>query len=149
MNEKIKMELFSRLKQMRILLIDNDELIRDCMSLFFEDEGCKIVTCMTAEEGMEYLRQQSFDIVICDCILPGMDGYQFFRRLQEIQPHVIKILLTAYGSNYFVSKAKLMGICDCISKPLSSQKIEETLARSIEKYEKETKKLNQKFKMVS
>ena len=47
------MDLFSKLKKMRILLIDDDEWIRDSLSLYFEGEGCHLLALETAEEGNE------------------------------------------------------------------------------------------------
>ena len=48
------MDLFAKLKTMKILLVDDDEWIRDSLRIFFEAEGCHIVALETAEEAMEY-----------------------------------------------------------------------------------------------
>ena len=55
------MDLFSKLKEMKILLIDDDEWIRDSMSIFFESEGCYLLALETAEEGIEELKKEVFD----------------------------------------------------------------------------------------
>jgi CheY-like chemotaxis protein len=54
------MDLFSKLKKMRILLIDDDEWIRDSLSLYFEGEGCHLFALETAEEGIEALKGQNY-----------------------------------------------------------------------------------------
>jgi CheY-like chemotaxis protein len=71
---KFKMGIFCRIKNMKIQLVDDDEWIRDSLSLFFEAEGCNLLTFETAEEGMEAVKKQAYDIVISDYKLPGMDG---------------------------------------------------------------------------
>ena len=129
------MNLFSELKEMNILLIDDDEWIRDSLTLFFENEGCRLVTLETAEEGIVALKKKSYDIIIADYKLPGMDGLEFFRHLQKSHPNVIKILITAYGSNKVVSEAFKLGIHDFIDKPFTSETIERSLLRLIEKRE--------------
>ena len=55
------MDLFKKLQNMEILLIDDDEWIRDSLSMFFESEGCHLTALETAEEGMEALKKHDFD----------------------------------------------------------------------------------------
>ena len=130
-----KMDLFKKLKEMKILLIDDDEWIRDSLTLFFENEGCRLVALETAEEGIDALKNKSYDIIIADYRLPGIDGLEFFRHLQKSHPNVIKILITAYGSKGVVSEASKLGIHDFIDKPFTSETIENSLSRLIEKRE--------------
>ena len=130
-----KVDLFGKLKEMKMLLIDDDEWIRDSLSLFFEGEGCHLVAVETAEEGMEELKRQDYDIIIVDYRLPGMDGLDFFKRIKKLYPSVKKILITAYGNNALVSEAAQLGIHDFIEKPFTTQTIETSLSKVIENCE--------------
>jgi len=123
--------LFNKLKHMKLLLIDDDKWIRDSMCLFFESEGCHLTALETAEEGLEELNSLSYDILIVDYRLPGMDGLTFFEQIQAFHPDAKKILITAYGSDEAVSKAKRMGIHEFIQKPFTSKTIETSLRRLI------------------
>jgi YesN/AraC family two-component response regulator len=125
------MDLFQKLKEMKVLLIDDDEWIRDSLTLFFESERCHLLALETAEEGMDAIKKIFYDIIIADYRLPGMDGLEFFRQLEKSYPDVMKILITAYRSEEVVSEADRMGIHDCINKPFSSKTIEESLSRLI------------------
>ena len=60
------MDLFSKLKDKKILLVDDDEWIRDSLTLYFDTEGCHMMAVETAEEGMELLKQQGYDIILID-----------------------------------------------------------------------------------
>ncbi len=135
MPESQKMDLFSKLKKMRILLIDDDEWIRDSLSLYFEGEGCHLLALETAEEGIEALKGQNYDIIMVDYRLPGMDGLEFLKRIQKTQSHAMKVLITAYKSKEVVSKAMKIGIDDFIEKPFTTRNIEESLSRLIAKSE--------------
>ncbi len=126
------MDIFSRIKNMKILLVDDDEWIRDSLSIFFESEGCNLLTFETAEEAMEAVKQQVYDIVISDYKLPGMDGLEFLRRVKEKQPNIFKILITAYTDGELLKEAKTMGVHDFIPKPFTSEKVEASLVRIIE-----------------
>jgi len=72
-------------------------LIRDAFSLVFMNKGCFLKTTGTAEEGLRALEEESFDIIISDLKLPGIDGLEFFRHATVSQPNTVKVLITAYG----------------------------------------------------
>jgi two-component system response regulator AtoC len=118
--------------QKRILLIDDDAWIRDSMAVFFESEGSRFLALETAEEGLDELARRDYDIVICDYRLPGMDGLSFFKRIQDGRPGVIKLLITAYGTDTLPAEARAAGVDGYILKPLDMQAIESVLTRLIE-----------------
>jgi len=123
------MDLFDKLKDMKILLIDDDEWIRDSLSLFFEFEPCAFQALETAEQGLKELETKDYDIIILDYRLPGMNGLEFLKRIQQTHPKVIKILITAYGSKEVFSQAIELGAHDFIDKPFSTKAIEDSLSR--------------------
>jgi len=129
------MDLYSKLKKMKMLLIDDDEWIRDSLSIFFESEGCRINALETAEEGLEALKKDRYDIIFVDYRLPGMDGLDFLKKIKETYPSAIKILITAYGTINVASEAIHMGIEDLIEKPFTTKTIETSLSRLIERRE--------------
>lgn len=130
------MNLFSKLKNKKILLVDDDEWIRDSLTLYFDTEGCQMIAVETAEEGMELLKQQDYDIILLDYKLPGIDGLTFSREIQEICPDAIKILITAYKNKKIVSEAVNVGIQDLIDKPFTIKTIEDSILRLIQRNEK-------------
>jgi len=123
------MNLFARLKQLKIMLIDDDEWIRDAMRIFFEYEGCALATFETAEEALQALDGQRFDIIIADYKLPGMDGITFFKRLDMPGDSPIKILITAYHSRTVAEMTREAGIHALIEKPFQPETIESTLSQ--------------------
>lgn len=125
------MELFESLRKMNLLLIDDDDWVRDSLSLFFKSEGCHILALASAEEALAALKNQTFDIIISDYRLPGMDGIEFFERLSPMHPGVLKVLITAFGSKEVLSRANDAGIQETILKPFDSDAIETSLNRLI------------------
>ena len=134
------MNLFRKLKNKKILLVDDDEWIRDSLTLYFDTEGCQMIAVETAEEGMELLKQQGYDIILLDYKLPGIDGLTFSREIQEICPDAIKILITAYKNKKVVSEAANVGIQDLIDKPFTIKTIEDSMLRLIQRNEKKNQK---------
>ena len=131
------MELYSRLRDMKILLIDDDEWIRDSLTIFLDSEGCHLTAVETAEEAIQAIEKENYDILISDYKLPGMDGLEFFRFIGPSHPHAIKIVITAYGNQDVVSEARTIGINDFIEKPFTTKVIEKSLCRLIEAREKQ------------
>ena len=125
------MDLFSEIRGMKILLIDDDEWIRDSLSIFFEAEGCHVLALETAEEGMAAIKEQVYDLIIVDYKLPGLDGIEFLKRIHHTQPEAIKILITAYRSEDVVSEAKKLKVQGFIEKPFTSETIMASLAYTI------------------
>ena len=125
------MDIFNRIKFMKILLVDDDEWIRDSLSLFFEAEGCELITFETAEEGLEAVKRKAYDIVISDYKLPGMDGLEFLRRVKEKQPKTSEVLITAYANCEIIKEAKEIGVKDIIPKPFTSEDFETSLSRIV------------------
>ncbi|RLB18268.1 MAG: response regulator [Deltaproteobacteria bacterium] len=125
------MDLFPELKNLRVLLVDDDEWIRHSLGLYFEGEGCHIHTLETAEEGMEAIKAEEFDVVIADYRLSGMDGLEFLRLIRGISPKAKRVLVTAYGNEDIITRARELGIRDFIRKPFTSRAFEASLKRSI------------------
>jgi YesN/AraC family two-component response regulator len=123
------MDLLTQLKHKKILLIDDDEWIRDSMGSFFDSEGCLFQAVETAEAGIDALRVRDYDIIITDYRLPGMDGLSFFNRIRTSHATAIKILITAYGDDTLADQSVEAGVNDYIQKPFDMRDIEDALSR--------------------
>lgn len=123
------MDIFLKLKNMNILLVDDDEWIRDSLSIYFESEDCRISAHETAERALAELDHREFDVIITDYKLPGMDGITFLEKVKKSHPNAFKIMITAYASEVDVRRAKQAGAQDLIPKPFTSKTIEACLTR--------------------
>jgi two-component system response regulator AtoC len=82
---------------MRILLIDDEEFVRLVVEQALREEGCEVQSVGSGQEGLDRLRTVSFDCVITDLRMPGVDGRAILRWVKEHQPAVDVILLTGHG----------------------------------------------------
>jgi len=126
------MDPFKNLKNMKTLLVDDDELIRDSLSIAFKNKGCLLQTAETAEDGLKALKEESFDIIVSDFKLPGIDGIEFLKLATAYHPNSVKILITAYGDKDVVSEALGAGAQDFIEKPFSIRMLIDSLNRLIQ-----------------
>lgn len=113
---------------MKILIIDDDEWIRDSLRIFFETEGCHVVVLETAEEGLAELKYQNFDLIIVDYKLPGLDGIEFLKRTHDEHSDTMKVLITAYRTDSVISEARKLKIQGFIQKPFTSESLMDSLA---------------------
>ena len=131
--KKKKMNPFIKLKEMKTLLVDDDELIRDSLIMAFQNQGCFMQAVETAEDGLRALKKERFDIVISDLRLPGITGLEFLELAKSFQPKTVSVLITAYRDNDFAIAASSIGVNDFIEKPFSVRVLAETLARLVKK----------------
>jgi two-component system nitrogen regulation response regulator NtrX len=123
------LNLWARREGARILLVDDDERIRDSLRLFFEDQGCIFMAVGRAEHALEELERHPFDIIILDYKLPGMNGLELLGKIRKTHPATAKIFITAYSGEDLFGQARKAGAVGFVRKPLTSEKIEECLAR--------------------
>ncbi len=114
-----KMDAFDELKQVKTLLVDDDEFIRNSLELAFKTKGCPLQVAQSAEEGLKAIKEQPFDIIISDLRLPGMSGLDFLKLTTVTHPDAIRFLITAYRDDRFVSEAIRSGIHQFIDKPFT------------------------------
>ena len=130
------MNPFNELKQVKTLLVDDDEFIRDSLKIAFATKGCAMRVAETAEEGLQAIKEERFDIIISDFRLPGMSGLDFLKLATVIHPQAVNILITAYRDEYLFSEAIRLGITEFIDKPFSVKALAELLAVSLRRQAK-------------
>lgn len=111
---------------MRLLLIEDDESL--CLSLSYQlrQDGFAPETCHDGEEGLLWARQQGYDLILLDRMLPGMDGLTLLRQLRREGIHTPVIFLTALGQLSDKTGGLDAGADDYIVKPFA---YDELLAR--------------------
>ncbi len=128
------MNQFLKLEKLKTLFIDDDGVIRDIMQMLFTKHGCLLKTFETAEEGLQALERERFDIIISDFQLPGINGVEFFKRAMISHPDTIKILISGYGNECTVSEAFKIGVHAFIKKPFPLTTFIEKLMPYVEKH---------------
>ncbi len=106
-----------------ILVIDDEEIIREVISKLLQEEGYRVHEASTGEEGLEKLGQHIMDLVIVDLMLPGMGGLSTLKKTLALDPDVIVIMITAYASIENAVTATKAGAFDFITKPFKNEKL--------------------------
>jgi two-component system cell cycle sensor histidine kinase/response regulator CckA len=106
-----------------ILLIEDDNLLREAVALMLESRGFRILTAVDGEEGHELYSRHYHEIgaVVCDWKLPGINGMGVFRMLKRIDPSIVFFLASGFMDDGVRAEALQHGIKECLEKPYKSQ----------------------------
>jgi DNA-binding NtrC family response regulator len=102
----------------RILVVDDEPLIRDTLAEYLQGEGFVVRACASGEEAQEAARQHPFDIALCDVNLPGIDGIELLQRLLQVNAETFVLLITAYATVENAVEAFQRGAQDYLMKPI-------------------------------
>lgn len=102
-----------------ILIIEDEKLVVETLKGNFQDNGYHIITARSGEEGIRKFQNDSFDLVITDLKLKGMDGLQVSRKIKKINPDTPVILVTGYPKLLSSDEAVRFGVHDLVLKPFT------------------------------
>ncbi len=101
----------------RLLIVDDDDDLRDLLVAGLTAHGYEIVGCASAEKGLEALVDQRFDLILADINLPGMSGLEFCARVIDDRADQVVMVMTAFGSMKSAIAAIRAGAYDYMTKP--------------------------------
>ncbi|OGW41750.1 MAG: hypothetical protein A2010_16590 [Nitrospirae bacterium GWD2_57_9] len=114
-----------------ILIVEDEETLRESIKRIFTKEGYDVDAAESAELGLALLEVQSYDVIISDIILPGMDGIEMLTKVRELIPDQIFIVVTAYASLDTSVKALRAGAYDYIMKPIIHEEIKQIVRNAL------------------
>ena len=123
-------------KNMHILIVDDDENIREMMAFILEDKGYQTTTANDGLHAIELVQESSFDVIFMDIKMPRLNGVEAFKRIKRIRSEVKVIMMTAYKDTRLAVEAIQEGAIAIIHKPLEFDRIYSLLNRI--QYEKDS-----------
>ncbi|HUF17742.1 MAG TPA: sigma-54 dependent transcriptional regulator [Thermoanaerobaculia bacterium] len=117
---------------MRILIIDDEEVLRDVLEAVLRREGFEVVLAATGEEGLSLLDNEEIDLVVLDMMLPGISGLEALRSIKETNPGLPVIIITAYSSIDGAIDAMKQGAFHYIPKPFKNEEVVLTVNKALE-----------------
>ncbi len=103
--------------------MDDEEALRLSLGELLSDEGYEVTTVGSGEQALEKLNEMSFDLILVDLIMPGIDGLQVMESAKRIAPEAAVIMLTAHGSLQSAIQALRRGAHDYLLKPCEIDEI--------------------------
>lgn len=120
-------------EEIGILIVDDEESVRDSLYQWFKTEGYHVDTAEEANVALKKLQEYPWDIVLVDIKMPGMDGIELQNRIKQIDKNCITIIITAYASVDTAIQALKDGAFDYLTKPIDPDDLSKLIIKAIEK----------------
>ena len=116
-----------------ILIVDDEQPIRESLQGLFEDEGYLVSTAPSGEEAVARFRKHPVDCIFLDIWMPGIDGLETMSRIKQMDADVPVIMMSGHATIDTAVRATKLGAFDFIEKPFASEKLLILLRNAIEK----------------
>ena len=127
------MNMENRVAGMSVLVVDDEQDIRDGSERILSRMGCQVLTAAQGEEALQILTEETVSIVLLDMKMPGMDGIEVLTRIREINEEILVIVITGYATVETAIEAMKQGAYDFISKPFEPDQLRIVVNRALEK----------------
>ena len=118
----------------RVLVVDDEKSMCDFLEIMLKKEGYQVRTTTDPREALELVEKEPFHLVLTDVRMPEIDGFQVLRRVKEVQPETLVIMITAYGSPEGAVEAMKQGAYDYITKPFRVDEVKLVIRKALERY---------------
>jgi DNA-binding NtrC family response regulator len=107
----------------RILIADDEEIMRDVLSDLLSSESYKVDLAETGSQALEMAREKDYGVILLDLMMPDMDGLQVLEELRKSEDSPVAVVLTAFASVDKAVKATKLGAFDFIAKPFKNDEL--------------------------
>ena len=119
-------------RKWKILVLDDDAASLKLLWKVLVEAGYEVLPYADPHDALKVLRQEKTDVVVCDQVMPKMDGIRFMSLAREIYPNLPVILLTGFGSVDKAVEAMEWGAFDYLRKPCRIEKIQEVVWKAVQ-----------------
>lgn len=117
----------------RILVVEDEKSMREVLKILLEGEKYEVISASDGLEGLSYITNDIFDLVVTDVKMPKVDGFELLKKVKEISPDTIVIMITAFGTTEAAIEAMKLGAYDYINKPFKIDEIRLIVEKALEK----------------
>ncbi len=136
-------------KKISILIVDDEVSVRDSLYSWFIEDGYRVESAENANTALSILENESFDIILADIKMPGMDGLEMLRRIKLLKSDSIVIVMTAFATVDTAVQALKDGAFDYITKPFDPDDLSHLIRNASKQISLAEENENLKQKVVS
>jgi putative two-component system response regulator len=129
----------------RILLIDDEAVIRDLIAEILVDGGHDVTTCESAEEALARLDDAAIELVVSDIIMPGLSGLELLSAVRERRPSLPVVLVTGAGTHATLTEALAGGADGLVMKPFTHAELQRTVATTLDRAGRAERELRERL----
>ena len=98
----------------RILVVDDERSMREMLAILLRREGHEVAVAENGRTAIDLLNQRPFDLIVSDARMPDVDGLEVLRHARSVNPAIIAIMVTAYGSPDLIRGVAQLGVNDYV-----------------------------------
>lgn len=117
----------------KVLLVDDEEDFLKTLAERLETRGLKVVTATNGEKALAKIENETYDLIVLDLAMPGLDGIETLKRIKARQPDSEIIMLSGQGSIRTSIEAMKLGACDFLQKPVDINELMSKIGEAKEK----------------
>lgn len=111
-------------REIRVLLVDDEPLVLSSLRRILRREDFDVTTATSGQEALDLLEGESFEVIVSDYKMPGMNGVEFLRRVAERWPDIHRVMLTAQADPQVLADSLKLGLLErAYSKPWDSREL--------------------------
>jgi DNA-binding NtrC family response regulator len=129
-------------KKGSVLVVDDEEIMRDVLETLLSAEGYRVDLARTGEEGIEAYGRRPYDVVLLDVSMPGMGGLAALEEILKADAEAVVVMITAYATFDTAIGAWERGAAGCVRKPFQNEQILATVAAGVRRRRKEEERQN-------
>jgi DNA-binding NtrC family response regulator len=115
----------------KILVVDDDASLRRILEYNLAQEGYAVATAASGEEALNLLEKASFELVVTDIKMPGIDGMDLLRKVKERSPETQVLVITAFGTIEMAVEAMKAGAFEYVTKPFNRDELKLTIRKAL------------------
>lgn len=115
----------------RILIVDDEQVVRESLKHWFEEDGYNVEVSEDAFNVLQVLQPDKWDIMLVDIKMPKMSGLELLERVKAIDPECIVVIITAYASVPTAVEALKNGAFDYVTKPIDPEELSHLIAKAV------------------
>ena len=119
----------------RILVVDDDDELREMIRNFLAYRGCFVETACDGLDGCAALERDTFDMVITDIYMPRMNGLELLETIEQKYPNLLTLAMTGFPNEDITKRVREKGSCGCLFKPFTLQQLLTAITNCFEQSE--------------
>jgi putative two-component system response regulator len=129
----------------RILVIDDEDIIRSLMLEILESVGHEVIGAETAERALGLLEESEFDLIVSDVVMPGLSGLELLGAVRERRASLPVVLVTGAGTYETLSQALTRGAAGLVTKPFAHEELQTAVADALERASRSRDELRERL----
>ena len=121
-----------------VLVVDDEEVIRDVCTQILEAEGYAVTTACNGREALHHVSEKQFDVVVTDIMMPDMSGLELLDVIKSTSLDVCSVVITGLGTFDMATQSDRLGAREFVVKPFTPDELSSAVGKALTKQEPKT-----------